>query len=208
MPYCLPICFNPGLLIKDYFVIHSTYHKCSSDFFPLACKFSFQCHCHSRCERAFGIRKHQWILHKRLRCLYCMSDQTPTDTLYLGGLDQRVTRRILYDLCIQVTFMAHGSSWDGDDPSGIIILNLKHYCNRWRCPNVTHFQTWTACHMCTGWASGESSYPRGRGGHASRLRLLSIYFCGAHLSQHQPCQHVSDKEGIPVDYVEPTCILE
>ncbi|BDA49962.1 probable splicing factor 3B subunit 4 [Coccomyxa sp. Obi] len=30
-----------------------------------------------------------------------MTDQTPTDTLYLGGLDQRVTRRILYDLCIQ-----------------------------------------------------------------------------------------------------------
>lgn len=33
------------------------------------------------------------------------SEQTPTDTLYLGGLDQRVTRRILYDLCQQVRAM-------------------------------------------------------------------------------------------------------
>ena len=30
-----------------------------------------------------------------------VNDQTPTDTLYLGNLDGRVTRRILWDLCLQ-----------------------------------------------------------------------------------------------------------
>ena len=28
---------------------------------------------------------------------------TPTDTLFLGNLDQRVTTRILHDLCIQAS---------------------------------------------------------------------------------------------------------
>ena len=31
-----------------------------------------------------------------------MADNTsPTDTLFIGNLDQRVTKRVLYDLCIQ-----------------------------------------------------------------------------------------------------------
>jgi hypothetical protein len=31
-----------------------------------------------------------------------MAQQEPTDTLYIGQLDQKVTKRTLYDLCIQV----------------------------------------------------------------------------------------------------------
>ena len=33
-----------------------------------------------------------------------MADKsTPTDTLFIGNLDQRVTTRIIYDLCIQAS---------------------------------------------------------------------------------------------------------
>eukprot|EP00884_Botryococcus_braunii_P010858 jgi/Botrbrau1/19774/Bobra.0124s0026.1 len=30
-----------------------------------------------------------------------MSTHQPTDTLYIGNLDQKVTRRLLYEICIQ-----------------------------------------------------------------------------------------------------------
>lgn len=39
----------------------------------------------------------------------------PSDTLYIGGLDQRVTRRIIWDLCLQV------------------IVNLVHF---WLCMTI------------------------------------------------------------------------
>ena len=47
-----------------------------------------------------------------------MGDNTaPTDTLYIGNLDQRVTTRILYDLCIQV-----GSAQ-------VLMYDAKVYCH-------------------------------------------------------------------------------
>ena len=63
-----------------------------------------------------------------------MIDQTPTDTLYIGGLDQRVTRRILYDLCIQVKCCWFTASRQDDTDIGYphlgrrLLLNVEDRC--------------------------------------------------------------------------------
>lgn len=54
-----------------------------------------------------------------------MGDNTaPTDTLYIGNLDKRVTTRILYDLCIQV-----GSA-------EVLMYKAKFFCQPCQCVSL------------------------------------------------------------------------
>lgn len=45
-----------------------------------------------------------------------MSAQQPTDTLYIGNVDQKVSRRLLYEICIQVYCLFKGKPCRGSDP--------------------------------------------------------------------------------------------
>ena len=117
------------------------------------------------------------------RCLMHQAQaQQPTDTLYLGNLDARVTRRLVYELCCQAcppmhaqnnALLVHYGKSEG------VHSYLLHFVPLSRLSTGNQCFYSKRCRVCAGRAGGAHICARGGARRAQGLRVLPVRGPGA-----------------------------